>query len=119
MIPPGGTEGKVRPAVLIVVETDGDYGEVIAISTKLDQGDAKYFVDMPHADGGKCCSGFSEPCVAKCFWHDRVLLADCYYDGKYVPTKKLLEVIKVRNDFSASVKTSESEAAEVASNVSR
>lgn len=100
--PPADGEGgeiKERPAVVIVVNNDQTHCTVVAVSTKLQLGDENYFVEMPFSDNrgssaGTSKSGLYEECVAKCYWYDTVLIADCNKIG-YVPTKKLTEILSL------------------------
>lgn len=95
--PPNSQEnGKVRPAVVVVVSADGSKCDVVAISSKLEIGDQQFFVDMPfskpsNASGGNANSGLSKKCVAKVFWHTTVDADSCKSIG-FLTTKKLIEV---------------------------
>ncbi len=92
-----GGEPKQRPAVVLVVDADETSCTVVAVSTKLDIGDSSYFVQMPYSrnrssSSGNSKSGLYEKCVAKCYWYDRVLIANCDEIG-FIPTKKLVEIL--------------------------
>jgi len=92
-----GGETKNRPAVVLVVDTDKTSCTVVGVSTKLNIGDSNYFVDMPYSlnrssSSGNCKSGLYEKCVAKCYWYDSVLIADCVEIG-FISTKKLVEIL--------------------------
>ena len=92
-----GGETKNRPAVVLVVDADETSCTVVGVSTKLHIGDSNYFVDMPYSQNrssssGNCKSGLYEKCVAKCYWYDVVLIANCDEIG-YISTKKLVEIL--------------------------
>lgn len=107
LMPPDNTQGeagKVRPAVVVVVGVSDETCEVVGISTKLDQGDKDYFIEMPFANSGnRANSGLTEKCVAKAFWHDEVKMEDCAPRG-FIPSVKLFEVLEKLEQFRASQK---------------
>ena len=96
--PADGESGytKERPAVVLVVDSEGDTCTVVGVSTKLEIGDSNYFVELPFThnrsnSSGNSNSGLYEKCVAKCYWYDTVLMSSCKKIG-YVSTKKLIEI---------------------------
>lgn len=96
-----GGETKNRPAVVLVVDVDETFCTVVGVSTNLQIGDSNYFVDMPYSQNrssssGNCKSGLYEKCVAKCYWYDSVLIANCEEIG-FIPTKKLVEILDLVN----------------------
>jgi hypothetical protein len=103
-----GGETKHRPAVVLVVAADETNCTVVGVSTNLDIGDSNYFVDMPYShnrsgSSGNSKSGLYEKCVAKCYWYDNVLIANCVKIG-YIPTKTLTEILGLVHQHESTAK---------------
>jgi hypothetical protein len=104
--PPADGEGgdiKTRPAVVLAVDADEVTCTVVGVSKNMVIGDPGYFVKMPFSDNrssssGNSKSGLFEECVAKCYWYDTVLIAECKSIG-HIPTKKIAEILRLVEQY--------------------
>ena len=92
-----------HPAVVIAVDEENGFLEVVAISTKLEMGDKNFHYPMPFGRDAK--SGLPDKCVAKANWRAKVRIEDCNKIG-HIPSRTLDEVNELRKEYLALSKRS-------------